>query len=73
MSFTNLNCQNFGLKNPVTVTLNGGVATAATFNTAPQQATAAATAAGTGAAGTGTTPNHRRGRRHHQFQNQAGM
>ncbi|MGE5134378.1 MAG: hypothetical protein ACM32E_15930 [Gemmatimonadota bacterium] len=40
MSFTNLNCQNFGLKNPVTVTLDGnGVATAATFSTAPQQAT----------------------------------
>ena len=32
MSFTNLNCQNFGLTNPVTVTLNGnGVATAASF------------------------------------------
>ena len=46
MSFTNLNCQNFGLKNPVTVTLDGnGVATAATFSTAQQQATAAAPAA----------------------------
>jgi hypothetical protein len=41
MSFTNLGCQNFGLQNPVTVTLNGaGVATAATFNTAQQTATA---------------------------------
>jgi hypothetical protein len=41
MSFTNLNCQNFGLKNPVTVTLNGNaVAIAATFSTAAQQATA---------------------------------
>ena len=40
MSFTNLNCQNFGLKNPVTVTLDGnGVAIAATFNTTQQQAT----------------------------------
>ena len=40
MSFTNLACQNFGLTNPVTVTLNGaGVAVAATFNTTPQQAT----------------------------------
>src|SRR5580700_6066167 len=39
MSFTNLACQNFGLTNPVTVTLNGqGVAVAATFNTTPQTA-----------------------------------
>src|SRR5271170_3555127 len=40
MSFTNLNCQNFGLANPVTVTLDGnGAATAATFNTTTQTAT----------------------------------
>jgi hypothetical protein len=39
MSFANLNCQDFGLTNPVTVTLNGdGVATAASFNTAQQTA-----------------------------------
>ncbi len=39
MSFTNLACQNFGLTNPVTVTLDGnGAATDATFNTTPQQA-----------------------------------
>ena len=39
MSFTNLACQNFGLTNPVTVTLNGaGVAIAATFNTTMQTA-----------------------------------
>jgi hypothetical protein len=73
MSFTNLNCQNFGLKNPVTVTLDGnGAAIAATFNTTAQKATAG-TAAGTGAAGTGTPPNQRRGRPHHRFQNGAGM
>jgi hypothetical protein len=43
MSFTNLNCQNFGLTNPVTVTLDGnGVATAATINAA-QQAVASMT------------------------------
>jgi hypothetical protein len=43
MSFTNLNCQNFGLTNPVTVTLDGnGAATAATIN-ATQQAVAAMT------------------------------
>jgi len=41
MSFTNLNCQNFGLTNPVTVTLDGnGVATAATINAAQQAVTA---------------------------------
>ena len=40
MSFTNLGCQNFGLTNPVTVTLDGnGAATAATFNTTVQKAT----------------------------------
>ena len=39
MSFTNLSCQNFGLTDPVTVTLDGnGVAVAATFNTAQQTA-----------------------------------
>ena len=38
-SFTNMNCQNFGLTNPVTVTVDGnGIATAVTFSTAQQQA-----------------------------------
>ena len=41
MSFTNLNCQNFGLTNPVTVTLDGnGVATAASINATQQAVTA---------------------------------
>ncbi len=40
MSFTNLGCQNFGLKDPVTVTLDGnGAATAATLNTTQQKVT----------------------------------
>jgi len=40
MSFDNLGCQSFGLKNPVTVVLDGaGAATSATINTTPQQAT----------------------------------
>jgi hypothetical protein len=40
MSFTNLGCAGFGLKNTVAVTLDpSGVATAATFSPAPQQAT----------------------------------
>ena len=56
MSFTNLNCQNFGLTNPVTVTLDGnGVATAATFNTTQQKATTT-TAPGTGTPGTKMQP-----------------
>ena len=39
MSYANLNCQDFGLTNPVKVTLNGnGVATAATFDTTQQTA-----------------------------------
>jgi hypothetical protein len=44
MSFTNLNCQNFGLKNPVTATLDGnGVATAVTYSLTQQRAMGAAT------------------------------
>ena len=47
MSFTNLNCGNFGLNNPSTVTLDGnGVATAVTYALAQQAATGVA-AAGT--------------------------
>ena len=64
MSFTNLNCQNFGLTNPVTVTLDGnGVATAATFNVTQQKATGTTTGAGTGTTGTRMPPTrHRFGR-----------
>ena len=41
MSFTNLNCQNFGLANPVTVTLDGnGAAIAATIHAIAQAVTA---------------------------------
>jgi len=67
MSFTNLDCQNFGLTNPVTVTLDGnGVATAATFNTTPQQAT--------NQGGTGMPrPGQRMGRRHHRVMDPSGM
>jgi hypothetical protein len=67
MSFTNLNCQNFGLTNPVTVTLDGnGVATAATFNVTQQMATGTTTGAGTGTTGTRMPPTrHRFGRGGH--------
>ena len=38
-SFGNLNCKNYGLTDPITLTTDGnGVATAATYNTAPQKA-----------------------------------
>ena len=61
MSFTNLGCQNFGLTNPVTVTLDGnGAAVAATFSTTVQTATntTATPPAATGtAAPTGTAAN----------------
>ena len=64
MSFTNLNCQNFGLKNPVTVTLDGnGAAIAATFNTTPQTATnAGATAMPSTPAAAGHRTGHSGGR-----------
>src|SRR6478736_2269257 len=49
-SFGNLNCQNFGLTNPVTLTVDGnGVATAATFNTTAQTAKVTGTTRGAGA------------------------
>jgi hypothetical protein len=66
MSFTNLNCQNFGLTNPVKVTLDGnGVATAVTYNLAQQTAKGAAAAptATNPKAGQGTGTQSRGGRR----------
>jgi hypothetical protein len=77
-SFTNLNCQNFGLTNPTTVTVDGnGVATAVTYTVTQQTAKLpAGTATGTrGAGGKGgagankAVPTGRHG--HHQ--NGAGM
>jgi hypothetical protein len=67
MSFTNLGCQNFGLTDPVTVTLDGnGAAAAATFNTAQQTATTTQAAAP-------PTTGQRAGRPHHRLMNPAGM
>jgi hypothetical protein len=67
MSFTNLNCQNYGLTDPVTVTLDGnGAATAATFSTTPQRAT------DRGATGM-PVPGHRMGRWHHRLMDPSGM
>ena len=61
MSFVNLGCGNYGLKNPVAATLDGnGVATAVTYSTAAQAATGAvaATSTSTGfGGGFGGAPN----------------
>jgi hypothetical protein len=67
MSFTNLGCQNFGLTNPVTVTLDGnGAAVAATFNTTTQWATNMNST---------TMPSYgqRTGHGHHMYMNPSGM
>jgi hypothetical protein len=67
MSFTNLACQNFGLTDPVTVTLDGnGAAVAATFNTTVQQANSTS-------GSTMPSQGHRHGRHHHQYMNPSGM
>jgi hypothetical protein len=83
MSFVNLACQDFGLTNPVTVTLNGqGVGVAATFNTTPQTATntnSQPTMPGFGGGGGGGGvfggggSHGRSGRRHHEWMNPSGM
>jgi hypothetical protein len=62
MSFTNLGCNNLGLTNPVTVTLDGNqVATAVTYNLTQQKATAQA-AAGAAGGNNGPPTGHRVGR-----------
>ena len=82
MSFVNLGCANFGLTNPVTVTLDGNqVATAVTFNTAQQTAKAPAAATPTASATTGTGgpgggaagPPARQHRVGHRFDNPSRM
>jgi hypothetical protein len=77
MSFTNLGCHNFGLTNPVTVTLDGaGVATAATFSTTPQTAanpSGSATPPPTKGGGTRGGRGHRHGRHNHQLMDPSGM
>jgi len=69
-SFGNLNCQNFGLTDPVTLTTDAnGVATGATFNTAQQTATVTGTTRGArpgrGRGGAGNRGNFMMGRRGH--------
>jgi hypothetical protein len=74
MSFTNLNCGDFGLTNAATPTLDGnGVATAVTYSLTQQTATGSAAGTGVNAgAGQGTGTQARGGRRH-RFQNPSGM
>jgi hypothetical protein len=80
MSFTNLNCQTFGLTNPVTATLDGnGAAVAATFNTTPQTvtnttgtATTSPSPSASASPSASTAPGHRRGRPHHQTMDPSG-
>jgi hypothetical protein len=77
MSFTNLSCQDFGLTDPVSVTLDSnGVGVAATFNTTPQRVssttpTPTATASQSAPATTGPGRGGHRGR--HQWMNPSGM
>ncbi len=62
-SFDNLNCKNFGLTNPVTLTVDGnGVATGATYNTTPQKASVNAVG-GNG----GRRHHHHHGAGHHNW------
>ena len=74
-SFTNLNCQNFGLSDPVTVTADGsGVATAVAYSLTQQQATVPR-GNGTAASGRGRGAYDKRvpyGRHGHK-ENGAGM
>ncbi|HKT03206.1 MAG TPA: hypothetical protein VJT31_27070, partial [Rugosimonospora sp.] len=54
-SFTNLNCQNFGLKNPITLTVDGnGVVIAATFTAGGAATTGASAAPSASAPAAGT-------------------
>jgi hypothetical protein len=78
MSFTNLNCQNFGLTDPVTVTLDGnGVGVAATFNTTTQTVTnpTGTATASPSASASASTPaqGKQRCRRHRYCMNPSGM
>jgi hypothetical protein len=74
MSFVNLGCSNYGLTNPVNVTLDGnGVATAITYNLTQQAAKGAGTATTTTnpKAGQGTG-SQARGSRRNRWQNPSG-
>jgi hypothetical protein len=72
MSFVNLGCANYGLTNPVTVTLNGtGVATAVTYSLTQQKATGSTTTTTNPKRGQ-TTGTQSRGSRRNRWQNPSG-
>jgi hypothetical protein len=71
-SFTNLNCQNYGLQDPVTVTTDGnGVATAVTYNTGQQTGNVPG-GMPSGGRGGGYNKYVPTGRKHHR-ENASGM
>jgi hypothetical protein len=73
MSFVNLNCGNFGLTNPVTVTLDGnGVATAVTYSLTQQAAKGATGATAVNPTAGQTTGTQARGGRRNRMQNPSG-
>ena len=73
MSFVNLNCANFGLTNPVNVTLNGnGVAIAVTYNLTQQIAKISAAGTTVNPTAGQTTGTQSRGHRHNRSQNPSG-
>jgi hypothetical protein len=73
MSFTNLNCGNFGLKDPTMVTLDGnGVATAVTYSLTQQAATGAGATTVNSGAGQTTGTQAQGGRRRFR-QNPSGQ
>jgi hypothetical protein len=72
MSFVNLGCANYGLKNPVAVTLDGnGVATAVTYTLTQQKATGSTTQPNPTAGQ--TTGTQAQGGRRHRMQAPAGV
>jgi len=74
MSFTNLNCGNFGLNNPSTVTLDGnGVGTAVTYSLTQQAAAAAGAGTAVNAGAGQTTGTQARGPRRGRVQAPSGM
>lgn len=74
MSFVNLNCAKFGLKDPTNVTLDGnGVATAVTYNLNQQQATAGGTTSVDPKAGATTGTQAQNPPRRFHWQAAAGM
>jgi hypothetical protein len=74
MSFVNLGCANYGLTNPVNVTLDGnGVATAVSYTLTQQTATGATGATGTNPTAGKTTGTQARGGRRRFGQNPSGM